>query len=50
VGFGGTILEWNGTAWTAQNSGTTNSLTGVWGADANNVWAVGGTGTILLGP
>ena len=41
------ILKWNGTAWAAQESGTEQDLSGVWGSDANNVWAVGVTGTIL---
>jgi len=44
------IVKWNGTTWTGQTSGTTNFLHGVWGTDANNVWAVGATGTILRGP
>jgi hypothetical protein len=29
-------------SWVFQTSGTTNSLSGVWGSDPNNVWAVGG--------
>ena len=29
------------------NSGATRTLEGVWGTDANNVWAVGEAGTIL---
>ncbi len=34
-------LYFNGTAWTAQTSGTTNDLNGVYMLDANNGWAVG---------
>ena len=40
-------MKWNGTAWTAQDSGTANDFYGVWGAAANNVWSVGGAATIL---
>lgn len=45
--FVGAIQKWNGTIWSSQNSGTTQALYGVWGTDANNVWAVGDSGTIL---
>ena len=41
------MAKWNGTAWTAQNGGTTLQLNGVWGTDAKNVWTVGVSGTIL---
>ena len=41
------IVKWNGSAWVAQNSGTTTDLQAVWGSDANNVWVVGASGTIL---
>ena len=34
-------MQWNGTVWTPQTSGTAEYLLGAWGADANNVWAVG---------
>ena len=44
VGAHGTILRWDGTTWAAQNSGTTEFLEAVWGADADHVWAVGGNG------
>ena len=39
-------MKWNGTAWTAQTSGSTQYLYGVWGTDANNIWAVGLSGAI----
>jgi hypothetical protein len=39
-------VEWSaGTS--AQTSGTTQSLNGVWGSSATSVWAVGANGTIL---
>jgi hypothetical protein len=47
VGGGGTILHWDGNAWTSVSSGTTSSLISVWGSWASDVWAVGGGGTIL---
>ena len=34
-------------AWIPQASGTTSSLNGIWGADASNIWVVGGSGTIV---
>jgi len=36
----------NGTTWSAEDSGSSNFLFGVWGT-ATNLFAVGGTGTIL---
>ena len=47
VGDAGTIIRWNGTAWSALATGTLNPLYGVFCSDANNVWTVGQTGTIL---
>jgi hypothetical protein len=47
VGDGGTIVKWNGSAWSAQSSSTSQNLSGVWGSDASNVWAVGWFGTIV---
>jgi len=49
VGWRGTILRWDGTAWTSANSpisGTTTTLYGVWGSAPNDVVAVG-SGVIL---
>lgn len=47
VGAGGTVLKWNGKAWAAQPSGTTQDLYSVGGSAADAVWAVGASGTIL---
>lgn len=47
VGESGTILRYNGSAWSPMTSGTTNPLYGFWGSSENNVFAVGGGGTIL---
>ena len=47
VGYDGTLLKWNGSAWAKQYSGTTARLNSVWGRDVSNVWAVGSSGTIL---
>jgi len=46
VGDFGTIVHWNGNAWTSVSSGTTNYLSGIWGS-ASDVWVVGSSGTIL---
>jgi hypothetical protein len=43
----GTILHYNGTAWSAMECGTTNWLSAVWGSSATDVYAVGYGGTIL---
>jgi hypothetical protein len=50
VGYGGTILHYNGTSWSSVSSGTTRFLFGVWGTSASDVWVVGDVGTILHGP
>src|SRR5215471_8242835 len=47
VGEAGTILHWDGSAWTSASSGTTNILRGVWGSGESDVWAVGDLGTIV---
>ena len=47
VGASGTILHWDGSAWSGFPSGTTNVLYGVWGSASTDVWAVGQAGTIL---
>ncbi|MHB1508068.1 MAG: putative Ig domain-containing protein [Acidimicrobiales bacterium] len=49
VGDGGTVLTYDGSSWTAQASGTTDTLYGVSydGIGSANAWAVGDHGTIL---
>ncbi len=47
VGWGGTILRWDGRAWARVSSGATVDLLGVWGSGPSDVWAVGEGGTIL---
>jgi hypothetical protein len=47
VGAGGTILHWDGAAWSPSPSGTNADLSSVWGSGATDVWAVGVGGTIL---
>jgi hypothetical protein len=47
VGAAGTVLRWNGTAWSSVWGGTTQELTAVWGTSASDIWAVGAVGTIL---
>jgi hypothetical protein len=47
VGDGGTLIRWDGSAWTPATSGTTQALNGIWGASSAEVWAVGNAGTIL---
>lgn len=44
VGNGGTILSYDGTTWTRAQSPTTEDLWGIWGANKNDLWAVGGSG------
>jgi len=41
VGDDGTIVHWDGTAWSAQASGTDALLGDVWGSGPNDVFAVG---------
>ena len=47
VGERGTILHYDGSAWSAMASGTSNRLNGVWGSSSSDVFAVGEPGTIL---
>jgi hypothetical protein len=41
VGDGGTILHFDGQAWTKMASGTTKNLYSIWGTDDKNIWAAG---------
>lgn len=43
VGSAGTILRFDGAAWKRDDALTDQDLWGVWGASADDVWAVGGT-------
>jgi hypothetical protein len=43
VGAKGTILHFDGSAWTQIDSGTTLDLFDIWGATPDDIWAVGGT-------
>ena len=43
VGFEGTILHYDGAAWTQMSVPTTQDLWGIWGASRDDLWAVGGT-------
>jgi hypothetical protein len=43
VGTGGTIIHFDGSAWTEMQSGTTEELSDVWGFDAHDVVVVGGS-------
>ena len=47
VGTNGVIVRWNGTAWTAQTSGTARTLRSVWMENATTAYAVGDNGTAL---
>ncbi len=47
AGVGGTILHYNGTSWSAEESGTCETLSGLWGTSATNLYAVGTLGTVL---
>ncbi|MBN9161526.1 MAG: hypothetical protein J0I07_11215, partial [Myxococcales bacterium] len=46
VGAEGTILHFDGVAWTVSSTGLGSgqevNLTGIWGSGPNDVWAVGG--------
>ncbi len=47
VGAAGTLLHYNGVAWSTVLSGTASNLNSIWGTAANNIFAVGQGGTIL---
>jgi uncharacterized repeat protein (TIGR01451 family) len=47
VGDVGTILHYDGAAWSAMSSGTSGGFRGVWGSSGGDVFAVGSNGTIL---
>ncbi len=43
VGSVGTVLHFDGTAWAAEASGTTEPLMDIWGFAGSRAYAVGGT-------
>lgn len=43
VGAYGTFVRGNGVTWSTINTGTPQSLFGVWGSSDTDIWAVGGT-------
>jgi hypothetical protein len=47
VGNNGTILRFDGSAWSAMASGTTANLVGVWGSAPDDVFVTGDAGTFL---
>ena len=47
VGATGSILHWNGTAWSLMTSPTSQELFGIWGSGAGDIYAVGAAGTII---
>ena len=47
VGDFGTILHYDGSSWTYQDSATDQHLWGVWGSSGSEVFAVGHKGTIV---
>jgi photosystem II stability/assembly factor-like uncharacterized protein len=47
VGYKGTILHYDGKAWSNVPTGTMKDLEGVWGSSPSNIFAVGVNGTIL---
>jgi hypothetical protein len=46
VGQEGTILHYDGKAWSTMTSGTTGDLWGVWGSSSSDIFAVGDRNTI----
>jgi hypothetical protein len=47
VGDSGTIVHFDGSAWTLVDSGVTDNLTSVRGTGPSDVWAVGDAGSVL---
>ena len=47
VGDAGSVLVWNGSAWSAHCAGTRHALLSVFAPSPKNVWAVGEAGTIV---
>ncbi|MEA2746544.1 MAG: hypothetical protein QOI41_687, partial [Myxococcales bacterium] len=49
VGSGGTIVHYDGTAWSPSNSGMTNTFNAVWGSGPGDIYVVSGNSAILHG-
>ena len=47
VGDGGTIVQFDGNAWSKATSPTTNNLRAIWGSSPTNIYAVGEGGVVL---
>ena len=47
VGTSGSILHFDGSAWSESPSVTSELLEGIWGSAADDIWAVGWNGTML---
>lgn len=47
VGYGGSIMHFDGASWEPMTSGTRNDLLAVWGTGGRDVFAAGRSGTIL---
>jgi hypothetical protein len=43
AGEGGTLLRYDGERWTAMDSGTSETLTGVWASSESDVWTISAT-------
>ncbi|MBN9164424.1 MAG: hypothetical protein BGO98_24195 [Myxococcales bacterium 68-20] len=47
AGSGGTILHFDGTGWTIEDTGTNVALNAIFGFGLNDIWAAGDEGTVL---
>jgi predicted membrane protein len=47
VGTNGSALKWDGSSWSTYETGTTETLYGVWAVATDDVWMVGANGTVL---
>ena len=47
VGSGGTVLHWNGTAWTATPTNRKDTFRAVWGTSANEIFTASSTDVIM---
>ena len=48
VGNGGSIVHYDGQAWTRKNSGTTQDLEGVWARSKSEIWVAAGANGLML--